>query len=76
MHLRGLDVAGECFAGVDGVHGQAAAGKFALRLSQQVDPIDDEIEFGDDAAVSGNSRSESGRCNRPARFCRCPGCAR
>ena len=49
QHLRGLDVAGKGIAAIDGVHDQPAAGKLTLRLGEQVDPVDDEVELGDDA---------------------------
>jgi len=46
-----LDVAGEGFACVNSVHGQATAGKFALCLDEQVDAVNDEVELGDDAPL-------------------------
>ena len=42
-----FDVAAEGFARIDGMHGQATTGKFAVRLNQQINPVHDEIEFGD-----------------------------
>ena len=74
--LGGLDVPGKGIAGVDGMYDQAAAGEFALGLDQQVEPVDDEIELGNDPADAEIVGQEVHVVNRPARFCRCPGYAR
>ena len=48
MTCVAFDVAAEGFPRVDGMNGQATAGEFAMRLNQQVDPVDNKIELGDD----------------------------
>lgn len=45
-YLRGFDFSGEGIAGVNGVHCQSARCEFPLRLLQQVKPIYDEVELG------------------------------
>ena len=45
----GLDVAGEGVAGIDGVDDEAAGFELVAGLHEQVDAIDDEIEFRDGA---------------------------
>ena len=49
QYLRRFDVASKGIATVNGVHHQSATGKFTLSLNEQIQPVDDEIELGDDA---------------------------
>ena len=49
QHLRGFDVARKRFAAVDGVHHQSATCELALRLNEQIQPVNNEIELRNDA---------------------------
>ena len=48
-YLSGLDVASEGLSAVDGVDNEPATGEFELRLNEQIDAINDEVELWNDA---------------------------
>ena len=47
----GFDIAGELLTSADGMHRQAATGKLPLRLYEQVETINYEVELWNDAAA-------------------------
>src|SRR5690606_9297441 len=47
-HLVRFDIAGKCVPRVDRMDGQAASGEFTLGLLQQVEPVDNKVELGND----------------------------
>ncbi len=49
--LSGFDGAAKGFAGIDGVDDQTATAEFSVGLSEQIQPVDDEIKLGDDVLV-------------------------
>ena len=49
--IVGFDIAGKVLASADGVHRQAATGKLPLRLYEQIETINNEVELGNDTAA-------------------------
>ena len=46
-HLRGIDVAAERITAVNGVHYQPTTRELALRLGEQINPVNDEVKLWD-----------------------------
>ncbi len=74
--LGSLYILSKGIARVDGMNDQTTTGKFALGLDQEVEPIDDKIELGNDSTPMEIVGQEVNVVNMPARFYHCPGYAR
>ncbi|MOA01282.1 hypothetical protein D3C78_1206770 [compost metagenome] len=60
QHLGGLNIAGEGISAINTMNDQSSARKFALGLSKQIEPVNDEIKLRDDTPTLKVVRQKAG----------------